>query len=425
MKLAYNGGVRAVRSIELHKRRLRAGRYFPPFLFISVTNRCNLACQGCWVDVTGPPHDLDPELLDRTLAEARRAGNSLFGILGGEPLLYPHLFEVLERYPGCYFLLFTNGHFISADVARRMCQLGNVSPLVSIEGTELVSRQRRGRADVWSRTMAGLDQCLRHGLVTGVCTSLCKNNLDDLLSERWLDRLIDMGVAYVWYYLYRPVGPRPCPELSLSAAEQRRVREFIVEMRARKPIVLLDTYFDHAGQALCPIATGLSNHVSPYGDVEPCPVIQLAADRIDAPVGLRRAIERSAALADLRQIIVSHTRGCIVLERPDLLIQWAKRHGAKDTTLRGTVMAELQAMHSKPSHYWPGQEVPERSWPYWLAKRLWFSDFGVYGSSLAQDQSPVSRNGADSEARAAGECRKVRAPATPEPSAPAVAGSER
>ncbi|HID24831.1 MAG TPA: radical SAM protein, partial [Planctomycetaceae bacterium] len=247
LKLGFNGGYRAVRSVQLHKRRLRCGRFFPPFLFISVTNRCNLCCQGCWVDVTGPPHDLPPELLDRTIREARRAGNSLFGILGGEPFLYPHLFEVLERHTGAYFLVFTNGHFVSDKAARRMRQLGNVSPLISIEGLERVSEERRGRPDVWRRTMAGLQRCVRYGLLTGVCTSLCKNNLAELLTERWLDRLIELGVAYVWYYLYRPVGPQPRPELALSAAEQRAVRQFIVHMRTCKPIVILDTYFDDRG----------------------------------------------------------------------------------------------------------------------------------------------------------------------------------
>ncbi len=378
LKLAFNGGYRAARSVQLHKRRLRAGRFFPPFLFISVTNRCNLHCQGCWVDVTGPPHDLAAELLDRTIGVARRAGNSVFGILGGEPFLYPYLFDVLQRHPGCYFLVFTNGQFISPAVAQRMRQLGNISPLVSIEGLERVSGQRRGRPDVWARTMAGLTNCLRHGLVTGVCTSLCKNNLTELLSERWLDRLIDLGVAYVWYYLYRPVGPQPHPELALSGSEQLAVRRFIVRMRWRKPIVILDTYYDHRGQALCPIVTGLSHHISPYGDVEPCPVIQLAADRIDQPCGPRAAIERSEALAALREAIRHSTRGCILLERPELLRRWAEQYRAHDTTLRGTAMAELAAMCPRPSHYWPGCEVPEQSWPYRLAKRLWFSDFGQY-----------------------------------------------
>ena len=35
-------------------------------------------------------------------------------------------------------------------------------------------------------------------------------------------------------------------------------------------------------------------------------------------------------------------------------------------------------MTVRTSQYHPGHEVPEQSWLYRLAKRLWFSDFGVY-----------------------------------------------
>jgi len=31
------------------------------------------------------------------------------------------------------------------------------------------------------------------------------------------------------------------------------------------------------------------------------------------------------------------------------------------------------------SHDLPGQEIPERYWPYRLAKKHWFFGFGAYG----------------------------------------------
>ena len=35
-------------------------------------------------------------------------------------------------------------------------------------------------------------------------------------------------------------------------------------------------------------------------------------------------------------------------------------------------------MEVRTSQYNPGNEVPEKSWMYRLAKRYWFNDFGVY-----------------------------------------------
>ena len=51
--------------------------------------------------------------------------------------------------------------------------------------------------------MQGMHNCLKHKVLTGVCTSLCQTNIDDLLSEKWVDRLIEMGVMYTWFHVYR------------------------------------------------------------------------------------------------------------------------------------------------------------------------------------------------------------------------------
>ena len=67
-----------------------------------------------------------------------------------------------------------------------------------------------------------------------------------------------------------------------------------------------------------------------------------------------------------------------MLERPDLLKQLVEKHGARDATVRGTAMAELEGMEIRTSQYNPGSEVPEKNWMYRLAKRFWFNDFGVY-----------------------------------------------
>ena len=88
-----------------------------------------------------------------------------------------------------------------------MPALGNVTPLVSIEGSEIVSDERRGRMQVLTKTLAGLETCRRHGLIIGVATSVCQTNID-LVSEAWLRRLIAMGVHYVWFHTYRVVGPK-------------------------------------------------------------------------------------------------------------------------------------------------------------------------------------------------------------------------
>jgi MoaA/NifB/PqqE/SkfB family radical SAM enzyme len=381
-KLAWHLGFKGMLSVEKHKRRLKRGEVFPPFLYVSIINSCNLRCQGCWVDVAAKQEIIPPEAMHKLIREAKAMGNVFFGIVGGEPFMYPHLLDVLAAHPDCYFQIFTNGQFISEDRARRMRQLGNVTPLISVEGNDAVSDERRGRSGVLSKTMQGVRNCLKHKVFTGVCTSLCQTNIDDLLTEQWLDRLIDLGVMYTWFHVYRPMGPDANPQLCLTPQQQIRARRFVVEMRAKKPIIIIDAYYDGEGRALCPAATGISHHINPWGDIEPCPIVQFTKESIHSSEADSRSLRdkflHSTFLHDFRALAQETTRGCIVLERPDLLKQLVERHGARDATARGTALAELEAMQGRPSQHHPGQEIPERNWLYRLAKRYWFNDFGVY-----------------------------------------------
>ncbi|MEQ8856107.1 radical SAM/SPASM domain-containing protein [Gimesia sp.] len=389
-KLAYNFGFKGALSVHKHKKRLKRGEFFPPFLYVSVINSCNLRCQGCWVDVAAKQEKIDVEAMSKLIGEAKEMGNSFFGILGGEPFMHPQLLEILERHPDCYFQIFTNGQFITDEIAKKLRKLGNATPLISVEGNEIISNERRGRSDVYNKTMQGIQNCLNNKLLTGVCTSLCKSNIDDLLTEEWVDKLIEMGVMYTWYHIYRVAGPDPNPELALSPEEQLRARKFVVDIRARKPIGVIDAYFDHDGTALCPAATGLSHHINPWGDIEPCPVIQFATDSIhDESKTLKDKFVQSEFLKDFRHVVQQNTRGCIILERPDLLEDLVKKHGAKDSTFRKQAMQELQNLETRTSQYSPGNEVPEKSWVYRIAKKFFFNDFGVYqGTDHSQTAAP-------------------------------------
>src|SRR5688572_20694786 len=376
-KFMWNFGVKGMLSVEKFKTRIRRGEYFPPFLYLSILNSCNLRCQGCWVDVE-EKDSIDLDTLNRTITDAKRHGNAFFGILGGEPFLHPQLLDLLAAHRDCYFQVFTNGQVITQKIARELRQIGNATPLISIEGRKITSDQRRGNKEVLGRTLRGLDNCLREKILTGVATSVCQSNIDELLTEAWLEELIDRGVHYVWYHTYRPVGPRPNFDLALRPEQLLRVRKFIVEMRARMPIGMIDAYYDDRGQALCPMSTGVSHHIGPQGDIEPCPIIQFAVETIQDPRGIYETMRASAFLKDFRELSARSTRGCVVLERPDLVMDLVVKHNARDTTARGTAMAELKTMTPRFSQWLPGEEIPEKHWLYRLAKKYWFNDFNAY-----------------------------------------------
>jgi MoaA/NifB/PqqE/SkfB family radical SAM enzyme len=391
-KFAYNFGWKGMRSIQKFKKRIKEGEYFPPFLYISIINSCNLRCQGCWVDVAGPRTKIEVDDMNKLINEAKDHGNAFFGILGGEPFMHPEIFDILSAHPDAYFQVFTNGQFITEKVAKQIRALGNVTCLISIEGRTAVSDERRGKKDVLSKTMRGVRNCLDQKILTGIATSVCQTNIDELLTEEWLDELIELGVHYTWFHTYRPVGPQINEQLALRPDQALRIREFVTSMRAKKPIGIIDAYYDDKGQALCPMSTGISHHIGPGGHIEPCPIIQFATEKITDNDGkIFETMTRSEFLKDFRKISAQATRGCVVLERPDLVKLLAEKHNATDTTLRKTAMAELESMTPRISQYLPGQEIKEKHWMYRLAKKYYYYDFGAYKNFKPTDyKKPAS-----------------------------------
>lgn len=376
-KFSYNFLYKGMRSVDRFKARLKKGIHFPPFLFISIINSCQLRCQGCWVDVAAKRQMIELDDLNRVINNAKQHGNSFFGLLGGEPFMHPQLFDVLEAHPDCYFQIFTNGQLITDEVAARLRKAGNATVLISIEGTNTVSDERRGGADVLNKTLAGLQACVRHRLIVGVASSICQSNYD-LVSQEWLQKLIDLGVHYCWFHTYRVVGPEPTPRLALTREQALHVRKFAVKMRSQMPIGIVDAYWDDRGQALCPMATGVSHHIGPSGAIEPCPIIQFATENITDGPNVYDLMTNSAFLRDFRQASAAATRGCVVLERPDIVHDLVVKHGARDTTQRGTALVEIDALTPRNSQHDPDNEVPEENWAYRFAKKHWFFGFGAY-----------------------------------------------
>jgi MoaA/NifB/PqqE/SkfB family radical SAM enzyme len=368
-----------VRAVNTFNRRVRRGEYFPAFLFLSLTNACNLRCQGCWVTPTTPPLDLPLETASSILADAAAHGCRFFGLMGGEPLLYKDLFTLCARHPDCYFQLFTNGTLINEHAADAMRRLGNITPLISVEGLAAVSDERRGGNNVFAHAMHAIALCRHYGLITGVATSVCASNFQDVVSDAFVRDMIGRGVHYLWYYIYRPVGAMPCPELALTHEQILSLRRFIVDARTRHPILIIDAYWDHRGHALCPAAVGISHHINPAGDIEPCPPFQFACDNVNDRRGLVTTVNSSPFLASMRALMQASTRGCLLIEQPARLADALERSDARDTTGRSRGLAELRARPPCASHDLNGEHIPERHWFYRLAKKYWFGGFGAYG----------------------------------------------
>lgn len=378
LKAGYLWSYKGMLAVRAYKRRVRRGELFPPFLFLALTSACNLRCRGCWIESGGPVRSLPPEDVDAVIAAGKRQKSYFYTLLGGEPMLYPGLWELVGRHPDCYFQIITNGMFFSAENVARIVKAGNVTPLVSIDGLAEHNDQRRGEG-VFEAAVEGLARLQRRKVLFGVATTVTGRNLDEVVSDAYVEDVIRRGAMYLWYYVFRPVGADPTPELCVSREQMIDLRRRLLRLRRKHAIILIDTYWNAAGEAVCPAALGLGFHIGPGGSIEPCPPLSFAREKIaEDGQDLFQTINQSEFLRGFQQFVGERTRGCVILEHPGELAAYLRQSGATDFSHRDA-LAELEASQSRTSHHLPGEEMPEDYWVYRLLKKQLFFGMGGYG----------------------------------------------
>jgi radical SAM protein with 4Fe4S-binding SPASM domain len=146
------------------------------YLELQLSHRCNLACRHCYL---GPPRSEDIPLED-ALAIARQfeeMGGLRLMISGGEPLLYPHLREFIERSGELKLrrILLTNGTLITGENAP---WLGVEEIQFSLDGWQRGHDLLRGEG-AFEKVMRGIGAACAEGIPVSIATMIHRGNLDE------------------------------------------------------------------------------------------------------------------------------------------------------------------------------------------------------------------------------------------------------
>ena len=380
-KMGYLYAMKGALAIRSYKRRLSRGELYPPFLFIAVTNTCNLRCHGCWVEKEGTAHVLANDDISRLIETGKTRNAYYYTLLGGEPYLVKGIWDIFEKHRDCYFQTITNGMLFTEENVARLKQLGNVTPLVSIDGFEAQNDLRRGDG-VWDAAMQGMERLKEAKLFFGVATTATALNMEEVMSDEYIQHFIDRGAMYIWYYVYRPMSPEPHTEYCVSEEQLLWMRRRLLELRRTHPILIIDTYWTAEGEAFCPAATGMGFHIGPQGSVEICPALSFATDTVvdrEAGAQMQEVFEQSQFLKGFQGFVKERTKGCVILEHPQELHDYIEGTGAQDYSGRGTAFSELSSLSPRHSHHLPGREIPEDFWFYRLLKKNVFFGMGAIG----------------------------------------------
>ncbi len=378
-KAGYLYAYKGMKAVSAYKRRLKKGELYPPFMFIALTNTCNLRCHGCWVEKEGTAYYLKPDDISAIIENGKKNNAYYYTLLGGEPFMHRDIWDVFKKHSDCYFQVITNGMFFSEQNVERLVEAGNVTPLISIDGFSDQNDLRRGEG-VFKAVEEGLERLKKAKLLFGVATTATGKNMNEVMSDEYVRHFIDRGAMYLWYYVYRPMGSEAHPEYCVSKEQLVWMRKELLRLRRKHPILLIDTYWTAEGEAFCPAAVGLGFHVGPQGSIEICPALSFAAERVQDNDGdLYKTFNESEYLRGFQRFVKERTKGCVILEQPQQLHDYIEKAGARDYSGRGTAFEELNSIQPRHSHHLPGQEIPEDYWVYRFLKKQVFFGMGAYG----------------------------------------------
>ena len=314
--------------------RERQGIHVPPLLIASITGKCNLNCKGCyaqsqrWANVKELPIARWQEII----REARELGVSLVMIAGGEPLTRPEILNVTRRFPGIVFPLFTNGLLLDDRLVKELRRQRHVLPVISLEGFELETDERRGQG-VYDRARQAIERLAGSDIFFGVSLTITRRNFGLLTSPRFFKTLHDAGSRIFIYVEYTPIQ-EGTEELVLTREQKAELEARKLKLRAQYGGVVIGFPGDEEQYGGCLAAGRGFIHVGPDGSLEPCPFAPYS------DTNLRKSTLREALKSDLLKKIrdnhgkLSETRGGCAL--------WENREWVRGLVAQGrSVKSEL------------------------------------------------------------------------------------
>lgn len=218
------------RSLEAAKKYRAKYNIDPPaFCTISPTQKCNLNCPGCYAGSNARASASLPYwAVQKLVGEIRDiCGASFIVISGGEPFLWTdgnkNLISLAEEFNDMFFLVYTNGLLLDDAVAKRLLELGNITPAISVEGYKEQTDKRRGKG-VFEKILANIDGLKKYGVGFGVSLTATKDNLNLLLEDKFYEYWFEeIGATYMWIFHLMPIG-RARDTMALMLSPEDRVR---------------------------------------------------------------------------------------------------------------------------------------------------------------------------------------------------------
>ncbi len=178
------------------KQKLLGRKRYPLVLMLEPLFRCNLACAGCG-KIQYPAHVLKKNLpLDDALRAVDECGAPMVSIPGGEPLLYPHIRELVDALIARrkYIYLCTNALLLKEKLEAGWFKPSKyLSFSVHMDGIEEHHDFAVCREGTYQTALEGIRLAVKMGFRVTTNTTLF-NNADPNAVRAFFDEMMEVGV---------------------------------------------------------------------------------------------------------------------------------------------------------------------------------------------------------------------------------------
>ena len=340
----------------------------PWVILLDPTSACNLKCKGCWSAEYGHKQQLSLNEMRDIVKQGKALGTHFYMFTGGEPLIKKtEILTLARENQDCAFLAYTNGTLVDQKFCDDLKATGNLSLAISVEGSEETNDSRRGEG-VYERSMAAMDLLKANKCLFGLSICYTSQNYKAVTDDEFIDKMIEKGSRFAWYFHYMPVGCNADTNLLLTPEQREYMFRRIRELRSSgngKPMFAVDFQNDAEYVGGC-IAGGRNYfHINSAGDIEPCVFIHYSDSNIKDKT-LLQALKSPLFTAYYKNQPFNDNmlRPCPMLENPEYLRKMVNETGAKSTDLLSP--ESVESLCAKCDRY--SKDWAEPSYKIWTEK---------------------------------------------------------
>ncbi|MCR5546921.1 MAG: radical SAM protein [Lachnospiraceae bacterium] len=342
LNLGYEAFFRGTKMIRANREKYNCN--IPWLILFDPTMACNMHCVGCWSGTYGHKANLTFEDMDKIVTEGKELGVYLYMMTGGEPMVRKaDIIKLCEKHNDCIFAAYSNSTLIDEELCKKVVELGNLTFMLSIEGTPDTNDARRGEGH-YAAVMKAMDLLKKYGIVYGTSICYTRDNIEAVTNDDFLRFISEKGARFGFYFHYMPVGNNAVPELMPTVEQRKKMIEKIRWVRSKESdIEFYPMDFQNDGEYVGGCIAGGRNyfHINSNGDAEPCVFIHYSNTNIHEHSILEML--QSPLFMEYHKgqpFNRNHLRPCPMLENPQLLREMVDRSGAHQTNLESPEEAD-------------------------------------------------------------------------------------